>query len=399
MVVCVLAAAVAAAAEPTSGPARPAAPAFYTVSIGRVRNIQADCFEFERDDRKRTRVRLACADTLNVPDRIRGMAETIVRNILETGPVWVFPCGSPKDRPEEVWADVWTPKGWLSERLIRAGYAMRRKDLDVASLTAFDPTGTTTEGPVPADPAFASARCAPSGGDTFEVDRAGKKVRVRLFYVTCQGLDQPAAADAAAQKCAGDDPVWVFPCCPAKAGEDARVRVWTRRGWMATELLKQKLATRYDDPFKAEIQTASATPPPTPKPTKDPDTGTTPDPGTTPTKTSSGKPGDPEFTWREVTVPKGKADSLSCESGTFAVTSELWRISWTLKPVRVRGPINLNVYRVDEKWNVKTSSAHVTAFKGQTGAKYVRAKPGQFWVRVTGSNELVMKVEEAVPVE
>jgi len=258
-------------AQPGTGPPPPAAPAFFTVSIGRLRNIQADSFEFQRDDQKRVRVRLAGADCSKMPDRVRGISESIIRNLLESKPVWVFPCGRPKDRTDEVWAHVWTKKGWLAEVLIRAGYVVRRTDLDAASLDMPDAAGMTNKGPPPGAPAFAAVSCRPVDGETYVLDRGGFTARVCLFDVTCADVGTPTAAVGAAEKCVGAGPVWVFPCGPQKRGADLRGRIWTAGGWISAALLKQDLAKRYADPYKAPTRTASAGPAPKP-------VGTTPKP-------------------------------------------------------------------------------------------------------------------------
>ncbi|MBE3134051.1 MAG: hypothetical protein IMZ55_11295, partial [Acidobacteria bacterium] len=223
-------------AEPKAAPPPPAAPAFYTFSVSRIRNIRADGFDFVRDDDRRLKVRLTFADCTAVSDRLRGHAETVARSLLEAGPVWIFPCGRPKGAADEVWACVWTEKGWLAEVLIRAGYAVRRKPPEADALEAFDPAGTSNAGPLPAGGSYASAGCKPVDGDTYEVTQAaGKSLCVRLYDVTCQGAGDPphTAANAAAEGCIGGAPVWVFPCSPARSGEEPRVRLWTRKGWLA----------------------------------------------------------------------------------------------------------------------------------------------------------------------
>jgi len=254
----------AGAAEPATGPPPPAAPAFFTVSIGRIRNIQADSFEFQREDLKRVRVQLAGADCSKMPERIRGMAQTIIRSLTEAEPVWVFPLGRPKGSTDQVWAHVWTKKGWLAEVLIRADYAMRRTDLDLASLDPPDPTGTATKGPPPVAPAFAATSCKPVDGETYNVVRGGVTVRVQLFDVTCPDSGTSVVTIAAAETCVGDGPVWVFPCGPQKRGAATRGRIWTAGGWVSAALLARDLAKRHADPYKAPVRTAAVGPAPTP---------------------------------------------------------------------------------------------------------------------------------------
>ena len=242
--------AAADAAEPAAGPPSPAAPAFFTVSIGHIRNIQADSFEFQRGDLKRVRVQLAGADCSKMPERIRGMAQTITRSLIEAEPLWVFPLGRPKGTTDQVWAHVWTRKGWLAEVLIRADYAMRRGDLDPASLDPPDPTGTTTKGPPPVAPAFAATSCKPVDGEAYNVVRGGATVRVQLFDVACPDSGTSAVTVGAAETCIAGGPVWVFPCGSQKRGAATRGRIWTAGGWVSAALLARDLAQRHRHPAR-----------------------------------------------------------------------------------------------------------------------------------------------------
>jgi len=374
-------------AEPESGAVPPAAPAFFTISIGRVRHIQADSFDFQRDDQKRVRVRLAGADCSKMPDRIRGIAQTILRNILEVEPVWVFPVGRSKGSTGEVWAHVWTKKGWLSEVLIRANYALRRAGPDPASLDAPETTGTTNKGEAPGLPAFAAVSCKPVDGETYEVDRGGTPVRVRLFDVTCAAA--PTAAAGAAETCIGNGPVWVFPCGPQKPGQDLRGRIWTSGGgWISAALLKQDLAKRYADPYKATVETASADPTPgpvaptpvAPKPTPEP---VTPRPR---------RPRGPQpIKWTPIAISAAKVAKggmQGAETRTFTVPPPgIWRVTWTCEPPKAGFRVLLNVYRVDDKWQSRVSSHHVATLKGTRGQQVLRTPPGNYWLKLSCSDD------------
>ena len=392
------------AAEPSEpkAPPPPAAPAFYTFSVSRIRNIRADGFDFMRDDDRRLKVRLAFADCTAVPDRLRGHAETVARSLLEAGPVWVFPCGRPKGAADEVWACVWTEKGWLAEVLIRAGYAVRRKPPEADALEAFDPAGTSNAGPLPAGGAFASAGCKPVDGDTYDVQQAGgKSLRVRLYDVACQDAGDPphTAATAAAEGCIGPAPVWVFPCYPARSTEEPRVRLWTRKGWLAQVLLNGRLATSHEDPLAAAV--AKPGPPKDPAPAT-PDDPKDPDPASAKRPHPKGTPVKPEdLTWRPITVTAAKVSTggmQGAETEVFSVPSGIWRVSWQCKPPKAGFRVLLNVYRVDEKWTSRVSSHHVTTLKGETGSSVLQTGPGQYWIKLACSADVdKIKVEVGEP--
>jgi endonuclease YncB( thermonuclease family) len=384
---------------PPSQPPPPSAPAFYTFSMSRIRNIEGDSFDFERDNGKRLRVRLAWADCMGVSDRLRGHAETIARSILETAPVWVFPCGRPKGVADEVWACVWTDKGWLSEVLVRAGYAARRAPPDAASLEAFDPAGTTNKAPPPPAPAFASTACKVVEGDVFEVMQGSRAQPVRLFDVTCTGVDEPPhdAAKAAAQQCLGEGMVWVFPSSPPKPGDDLRVRLWTSKGWLSHVLLDQKLAVAYADPLKPDTETAGPKPKPQPAKGDDPKEPPAPRKG----RPSDTAPKADEIKWRPISIAAAKVfegGMQGAETGTFQVPSGIWRVSWNCKPPKAGFRVLLNVYRVDEKWSSRVSSHHVTTLKGESGSSVLRTGPGEYWIKLACSAEVEgIKVELGEP--
>lgn len=400
-------AAAAAGGEATASPADippPAPPAFYSADISRIRNVEGDGFDFQRDDGKAVRIRLLDADCQSLGERSRTKAAETASDLLATQRVWIFPAGQAKTG--EVYACVWTSRGWLADVLVSTDCAARRGDAAALGLAPADPPAAPGKGPPPPAPAFASATCAPVDGDAFEVDRAGRKVRVRLFDATCQDMDQVKRDDAKAEaaRIAGTGPVWVFPCSPrwAKPADEPRVRIWTRQGWLSDALLKAGLAKQYSDPDRGTVQVATAPPPapakhpePAPAPPKPPSPPPPPKPAT-PTKTHGAPSGSPG-TWREVTVPKGTADTLSCESGVFKIPNEVWRITWDLKPARVGGHVLINVYRVDDQWQTKMSSTHVAGFSGLSGVQVVRSKPGDYWVRITASTTPGFKIESLEP--
>jgi hypothetical protein len=119
--------ALAAGGDPGQDGPPPAAPAFYSVAISRIRNIAGDSFEFEREDRKIVKARLHDADCAVLGGSAIASAKAVATNLLEAQPVWIFPCGQVKtSEGSELWVCVWTAKGWLGDLLIRAGYARRR---------------------------------------------------------------------------------------------------------------------------------------------------------------------------------------------------------------------------------------------------------------------------------
>jgi endonuclease YncB( thermonuclease family) len=397
--------------------ALPAPPAFCSGSIDRIRNIDGDAFDFQRDDGKVVRIRLIDADCQGLGDRSRTSAKETASDLLTTQRVWVFPCGQSKTG--EVYAHVWTSHGWLSDVLVCADSAARRGDPAPLGLAPVDPPGAPGKGQPPPAPAFASATFTVVEGDTYEVERAGQKVRVRLFDATCQDMDSVKRDDAKAEasRVAGQDGgrVWVFPCSPrwAKATDEPRVRIWTKQGWLSDALLKGGFANRYSDPDRGTVQVAAAQPAPVKHPeavtrpapstgtTKDPPAPTPPPaPAVTPRprpKSSGTAPSGSIGTWREVTVAKATSDGLSCETGVFKIPNDIWRITWDLKPTRVGGHILLNVYRVDEAWQTKMSSQHTAGVTGPSGVHVVRSKPGDYWVRITGSTSPGFKIESLEP--
>jgi endonuclease YncB( thermonuclease family) len=386
----------------------PAQPAFYTAALSRVRNIDGDTFEFEREDRRIIRVRLFDAECESLGETARSSAKAVAKGLLEPQPFWVFPCGTVKGGTEgELAARVWTAKGWLAEILIKAGYAKRRADPSATVQGPPDAAGTANKGPLPAAPAMACMIGKTLEGDMFEITRDGKPTSVRLFDVLCQELDsgQREAARAVALQALAGSTVWVFPSGQRNAGpgEEKPVRIWTKEGWLDQVLLKSSLAKRYADPDKPTVAVAvkpepSTKPGPATKPGPVTKPGPAKKPEPAPTKTPGKSPAkEPDFKWVEVTLSADQSDSLGATSKTFKLTSPEWRISWDLRPARIGLPIQIHIYRVDETWVVKTSSVHVASFTGNTGAKMMRSRPGDYWIRLVGCGDMNVKVEQKEP--
>lgn len=384
-------------AEPATSPAAlPGPPAFHTVAISRIRNIGGDYFDFERDDRSLVRVRLFDADCSAMGDSAAANATAIVTPILETEPVWVFPVGQTKSAGrDEFWALVWTSRGWLSDLIVRAGYSRRRTDFSGISLEpASAPVGASAKAPQPSAPAFASAICTAIEGDLLEVNQNGEKVRVRLFDVSCQDLDasQREAARAEATRIVGAGGVWVFPCSQRRLQAELPVRIWTQAGWLSEGLVNARLARRLADPDKAAALASrdKTSPPPTVK--------DGPQPRTRPGKEP--RPGEAKIIWHEIALERatgGDATGLtpmSWETKVFNLTTGIWRITWNLKPVRQGGHVVMNIYRVDDKWEARISSTLVSSFQGPAGVEVHRSQPGRYWIRVTGSVDKNIKMEE-----
>ena len=379
----------AAAAPPA--PASPASPAFSTGSISRIRSIAGDAFSFECDDRRIVTVRLAPADCRAAGAGAVESATAVATGLLQTGPVWVFPCGQAKGASgDEVWADVWTAKGWLSDILIRAGYAKRRAEADAAALTPLEkPCASSTGLPLPPAPAFAAASCASTEGDVLQVVHKGRMLTLYLTDVTCQGLDSAKrdAATATATRMLQAGPFWVFPCPAMKgAGPDClRARVWTQRGWLSDALLQEGSAKRAEegDPRgtpAAASPAAAATPGPAAAPQP-------------PAAADHAKPGSNQVKWREIQVSATNVQPMSCQSSHFRIEVPQWRLSWNLTPWRVGSPTSLSVCRVVETVASGGTSMHVGSFRGLSGSTIIRAQPGTFWVQITGSGKLDIKVE------
>ncbi|MBM4019497.1 MAG: hypothetical protein FJ288_14440 [Planctomycetes bacterium] len=370
-------------------PALPAPPAFHTLAVSRIGDVQGDSFLFTRQGGSKVRIRLADAQCASLDATVRANARTVATRLLEEAPVWVFPFGQAAGADgDEIWACVWTSKGWLSEVLVGAGYARR-----VAAAARQGGAGEAALGPLqpapsaaapPGPPAFAPASCAVAEGDSFQADHAGRKVRVQLADVTCQDLESPrreaARTEAARILAAGS--VWVLPCSVHRGadGDEVRARVWTAGGWLSEALLKAGLANRSEtEPRPSGSGAVAPGPALTVKPPVKPP--------------PSKQPAPDEIKWREVSVAVGSGAAMSCRSSRFKIEAPVWRISWNLKPWRAGSPVSLSVCRVDENVTTGGVSTHVASYAGVTGSTVIRAQPGTFWIQITGSPQLGVKVE------
>lgn len=380
------AAADAGAGEPAARAALPPRPAFYTVSVSRLRVAEPDAFTVVLDPAKPpVRIRLADATCEDLTPSQRELALALATDLLRAEPLWIFPCAAGEGAGGEWRARVWTRKGWLSEVLINAHFAKRRTDQDAGSPVPADQVPETAGDVPPFPPAFAAAVSSPTSGDTFEVTRDGKPCRVRLFDVTCEGAGSAEDARAAAARLLGSGPVWIFPSTQRRLGpnEALPVRIWTDAGWLSEALVKARLAKRLDDP--GAVAEADV---PKPTPTKSP---TTPKPAYEP---------HVDWVWREVPVSDaGISDPYMCESNVFHVTSPVWRLSWDMKPVRTGAKILVHICRVDAQWETKTSSTYVRCVEGSRGSVLMRTKPGDYWLQVNQSSHINAKVEVQEPVD
>jgi len=79
-------------------------------------------------------VRLFDVNCPEFDERGGDRAKSITRQTTLGRRVWVFPSGKrPKDAHDRLLARVWTPKGWLSDVLLRMGAAQRYADPDKPS--------------------------------------------------------------------------------------------------------------------------------------------------------------------------------------------------------------------------------------------------------------------------
>lgn len=386
-------------------PPPPGAPAVYAGSVSRIRGIEGDSFAFEQADGKTVRIRLLDADCEGMGQSARENAKSLATNLLQTKPVWILPCGKAKGPTgDEVYALVWTEKGFLSEVMIKGACAQRRAALSTLTLDPVEASADAGKGPVPEAPAFAAGGLTVIEGDTFEFEQAGRKVQARLYDVSSQDVeaDQREAAKATATRLL-EGTVWVFPCMPRRnvPGEVLPVRIWTREGWLCEALVKAGQAKRIADPLKAAVAAGAA---PKPDAAKKPDTAAKPPATPEPVK---------EVKWRVVPVSKGAApgggaassmmgtggttgqEVFSCRSTDFQIKSTEWRISWDIKPTRNGSAVSVSIWRVDDTGSVRLSSTHVGSFTGTQGARVIKGlRPGKYWIKIAGSAELGVKVEE-----
>jgi endonuclease YncB( thermonuclease family) len=396
----------AASAAPAAAPAPPAPPAFYTKSVSRIRDIEGDSFRFERDDHKVVRVRLAYADCQAAGKTAADQAKAVATGLLQDKPVWVFPRAQAPGS-DELWACVWTSKGWLSEVLVRAGYAQRGAPPEMAPGPPAEPfAAAVADCPLPGPPAFFLASYTLNEGDSFDAVHGGRKLKVQLADVTCQGLETAPkeAAKAEAARILSTGPAWVLPCVVHRgtAADEVLAYVWTPRGWLSDALLKAGAAKREVDsaapatpaPGPAVATTPPATTPAAPA-TPGPAAPATPGPAapahSTPSPAAKTSPG--QVTWREIPLTPTNVQTMSCASARFKIEVPEWRVSWHLKPWRTNMPVSLSICRVNENVATGGVSTHVASFAGVTGGSMIRARPGTFWIQVTGSGELGVKVE------
>ena len=382
-------------AEGADPPPMPAAPAFYTASLSRIHDVGPDAFAFEDDAGQRCQIRLACADCTKVYDRLRGLAQSVVQSILRGEPVWIFPCGAEKVAEGPViWACVWTSKGWLAERLIKAGYAVRREGFDAASLDAPPEIKVAAEKARPPGGGAYASPTLTADDDVFEVQHGGRTVKVRLFDVTCEGAGEASAVSDAATACLGEKPVWVFPCGGAASGP-VPVRLWTAQGWLHGRLLARSLAKRYENPYKPGVQTATGST----KPTYTPPSGDT--------TTDSGSLRKPRFKWRKVPVTLSGKDTagltltrnpsrLHVQTDHFDIASPVWRITWDMEPVFKGNAVVVNVFRMRPAGMAANA---VFACTGRKGRRILQTGPGEYYIRVTSPRQMNLMVEEAVPAD
>ncbi|HET6442815.1 MAG TPA: hypothetical protein VFH53_10600 [Phycisphaerae bacterium] len=249
-------------AEAAGTASPPAPPAVYTTYLVAVTNIQGDFFHFEREGRTMT-IRLRDADSSDLAPTRRQSAMFLAAQLLEAEPFWIFPCAPLNPgAPGEVQARVWTKKGWLSEILIKSNLAKRRSDVAAVTFTPAEApsAAAAADVPPPPPPAFAAPIQQIVAGDTFEVQREGKTVRLRLYDAACAGGADRAKELAA--RTLGTGPVWIFPSSQRKldAGDDLPVRIWTARGWLADVLVSASAARYHPDPDKALEERLPASP-------------------------------------------------------------------------------------------------------------------------------------------
>jgi endonuclease YncB( thermonuclease family) len=388
--------------------APPPAPAFYTQKDSRISDIKGDSFAFKADDGKAMRVRLIDADVEPLGDAARSQAQAVAEKLIGDGPVWVFPVGRSQNAAE-VWGDVWTPKGWLSQVLIKAGYAQHRAEPAVASLAAFDGAGTSNKGPAPEAPAFLATSAKAVTGDTFEIENGARKLKMRLFDAACEA---GGSGTETATRLLAKGPVWVFPCGqqPLDAKLDWPARVWTAEGWLSDALIKAGQAKRQDAPEK---QVAAAKP-------------EAAAPKAVPAKHEH--PAETTIEWKQIPVTLTKsagassavqnamsyankggggggygnyaASGNSAESDVFKVSSGMWRVQWEAKLPEGRTArvtvqvLHCGVNKPDA--TAKTPSTQVFSSGDAVGGTVLRTMPGNYWIKVIGSTEVNAKVEEAV---
>jgi len=377
--------AVAIAAAPPD-PSLPAPPAFFTVGVSRISTIEGDSFHLTLEGGKVVTVRLADADCHGLDLRARDSAKAVASGILETQPVWIFPLGhNVTPATDELWAEVWTPKGWMGEVLVKAGYAVSRSGLDAGSLVPFGVGAAAGTGSPPSAPAFLCTSCTTADGIVYEMEGAGHRLRGRLADVAVDPSQGGAAKDVAT-RLLGAGPVWVFPSNAGRVGPggEFRVRLWTREGWLSEALIKAGAAKRGtpDDKMPAAAQPTGSAPTPAA-----PATGAT---GSAPKSGSFGG-----MSWRPIAISKSKGGTFEWQSANFKVSQPTIRLSWNLKPVRRAFSVAVSLMRLDDEQGPGGgSSTNACAFAGPAGSQILHVRPGDYWIHVAGSIETNVTVEE-----
>ena len=402
LVLAVAAAGPAPAGAPASDVPPPAPPAFYTQHLGSIADIQGDAFAFTRDDGQKVRIRLLDADCAPLGNTVRTQAQAIASKLLEEAPFWVFPVGRTQGgEANEVWADVWTAKGWLSQVLIRAGYAQRRTEPALSALATPDTAGTSNKGPAPAAPAFVAPSCKPTAGDTFEIESGTRKFAARLFDAACEGVPdaQRTEAGATATRLVGSGAVWVFPCAPPPIDGKGEwpVRLWTAEGWLSDVLVRAGQAKRSEGVDKAAVASATKpAPAPRPEPAKQP---------------APKKPAEQTIEWKPVpirltvvtppttdTMFELSASASHLESQVFKTTSGVWRLTWNGKPEQPNARLVVQVLRYGGNQpdsTDKVPSSQVFYCAQPAGNQVLQTAPGNYWIKITNTTTATAKVEEA----
>ena len=371
-------------AEAAGAASPPPPPAVYTTHLSAVTKIQGDSFQFEWEGRTMT-IRLRDADSSDLDPPRRESAAFLAAQLLEAEPFWIFPCAPLNPgAPGEVRARVWTKKGWLSEILIKSNLAKRRSDVAAATFTPAEAPSAAAPAdvPPPPPPAFVATIQEVVAGDTFQVQREGETLRIRLYDATCEG-SADRAKELAAQTL-GTGPVWIFPSSQRKldAGDDLPVRIWTARGWLADVLVAASAGNYYADPDKALEERLPA--PPLQERAK-------------PASAAEPKSGDTmiaKFVWHRVSVTAARQSTHSIVTDVFMIPSSELRISWDLDRVMKRLPIQVNVFYVDPEFSeVQRSTKPMGSYRSDRGSTIIHHRPGQYYLHIEGAKELNVKVE------
>ncbi len=366
----------------------PAAPAYCTERPSNARKISGDALELGCTDFTYVPVRLRDAVCAPLGEAKAASARHVARELIEAEPFWVFPCGQDAEGTRLV--RVWTKKGWLGEVLLAAHLARRPPPAPmVAAPEAKAPFDGGRSTP-PRAPAFAAR--LEEAGEAFQATQAGgATVPVTLFDAEVAG-----SAAAVLAKAAPDATVWVFPTGPAKPGAPQPVRVWTGEGFLADLLVAAGAARYREDPAKAGVE------------------GSADAAGTTKTSVRLRPPREKEptgpdrFDWQPVSVVARPnttqwvvgwvaVSDKTVLSEVFEITQPLCRMTWNQAPCRPGFRVSGGVYAVSEKSPDATAGKAVETFKGESGSRYLRIPPGRYFIRISGSVELNVTLEQAFP--